>query len=70
MQEQLSGWVEHGMPRVKMKIGRNAGLDLERVRAARHAIGPDVELFVDANGAYSRLYQMQFQDDAVEESAQ
>ena len=24
------------------------------MRAAREAIGPDAELFVDANGAYSR----------------
>jgi len=28
------------------------------------------EALLAANGAYSRLYQMQFQDDAVEESAQ
>ncbi len=54
LQRQLEGWVERGIPRVKMKIGRNAGVDLERVRAARQAIGPDGELFVDANGAYSR----------------
>jgi L-alanine-DL-glutamate epimerase-like enolase superfamily enzyme len=54
LQKQLEGWVEHGIPRVKMKIGRNALLDVERVRAARQAIGSDAELFVDANGAYSR----------------
>jgi L-alanine-DL-glutamate epimerase-like enolase superfamily enzyme len=39
---------------VKMKIGRNARADPERVRAAREAIGQDAELFVDANGAYTR----------------
>jgi L-alanine-DL-glutamate epimerase-like enolase superfamily enzyme len=39
---------------VKMKIGRDARADLERVRGARQAIGADAELFVDANGAYSR----------------
>jgi L-alanine-DL-glutamate epimerase-like enolase superfamily enzyme len=54
LQTQLAGWVEQGIPRVKMKIGRDAQADLERVRAAREAIGPDTELFVDANGAYSR----------------
>jgi L-alanine-DL-glutamate epimerase-like enolase superfamily enzyme len=54
LQKQLGDWVERGIPRVKMKIGRNARLDLERVRAAHHAIGPEAELFVDANGAYSR----------------
>ena len=37
-----------------MKIGRHPADDLGRVRAAREAIGPDAELFVDANGAYSR----------------
>jgi hypothetical protein len=37
-----------------MKIGRDPGADFDRVRAARKAIGPDVHLFVDANGAYSR----------------
>ena len=36
---------------VKMKVGRDAGADPARVRAAREAIGPDVALFVDANGA-------------------
>jgi L-alanine-DL-glutamate epimerase-like enolase superfamily enzyme len=54
LQKQLSGWVEQGIPRVKMKIGRDARADIDRVRVARQAIGPDAELFVDANGAYSR----------------
>jgi L-alanine-DL-glutamate epimerase-like enolase superfamily enzyme len=57
---QLGGWAEAGFKAVKMKIGRDAAADVERVRAARHAIGPDVQLFVDANGAYTRkqaLYQ-------------
>lgn len=61
--QQLSGWVEQGIPRVKMKIGRDARRDLERVRVARDAIGHEPELFVDANGAYSRkqaLYQAEF----------
>ena len=54
LQRQFEGWVEKGISRVKMKIGRNAQEDLERVRTARMAIGTDTELFVDANGAYSR----------------
>jgi L-alanine-DL-glutamate epimerase-like enolase superfamily enzyme len=54
LQEQLSGWIEQGIPRVKMKIGRDPAADEARVRAARNAIGSEVELFVDANGAYSR----------------
>ncbi len=58
LRDQLSGWVEAGIPRVKMKIGRNPAEDIGRVRAARAAIGPDAELFVDANGAYSRKQAM------------
>jgi L-alanine-DL-glutamate epimerase-like enolase superfamily enzyme len=54
LQEQLGGWAREGIPRVKMKVGRDARADVARVHAAREAVGPDVELFVDANGAYSR----------------
>ena len=54
LEEQLSGWVARGIPRVKMKVGRDPGADPQRVRAAREAIGESAELFVDANGAYSR----------------
>ena len=51
---QLSGWVEQGIPRVKMKVGSEPERDPDRVNVARDAIGPDARLFVDANGAYSR----------------
>src|SRR5579885_3860423 len=54
LQNQLGGWVAMGIPRVKMKIGRDPDADPMRVAHAREAIGPDTELFVDANGAYSR----------------
>jgi L-alanine-DL-glutamate epimerase-like enolase superfamily enzyme len=54
LEEQLAGWASRGITRVKMKVGRHPGDDPERVRAARSAIGKDVQLFVDANGAYSR----------------
>lgn len=51
---QLAGWVDEGIGRVKMKVGRDPGADAARVAAARSAIGDDTELFVDANGAYHR----------------
>ncbi len=54
LQEQLGGWARSGVHMVKMKIGRDAPQDVERVAAARAAIGPGIELFVDANGAYTR----------------
>jgi L-alanine-DL-glutamate epimerase-like enolase superfamily enzyme len=54
LQLQLGGWAAEGIPAVKMKVGRDAGADRERVRLAREAIGPGAQLFVDANGAYDR----------------
>jgi len=54
LQKQLAGWAEQGIGAVKMKVGREPARDPERVRAARAAIGPDVALYVDANGACSR----------------
>jgi len=54
LQRQLGDWVADGIPRVKMKIGNHPDDDPTRVANAREAIGPDTELFVDANGAYSR----------------
>ncbi|MFI2614743.1 MULTISPECIES: enolase C-terminal domain-like protein [unclassified Streptomyces] len=56
---QLNGWV-HGqrIPRVKIKVGerwgRAAARDVSRVRTAREVIGPQAELYVDANGGYTR----------------
>jgi L-alanine-DL-glutamate epimerase-like enolase superfamily enzyme len=52
--ERCRRWVEQGIPRVKIKIGRNADQDVRRVATAREAIGADAQLFVDANGAYPR----------------
>jgi L-alanine-DL-glutamate epimerase-like enolase superfamily enzyme len=46
-----------------MKIGTHPEADLERVRAAREAIGPDAELYVDANGAYSRKQALAFAEE-------
>ncbi len=60
LRDQLSGWAADGISRVKMKIGRNPDDDFDRVRAARKAVGADVELFVDANGAYSRKQALKF----------
>jgi L-alanine-DL-glutamate epimerase-like enolase superfamily enzyme len=68
LQEQLGDWVQRGIPRVKMKVGSAPCEDPGRVRAAREAIGPSPELFVDANGAYTRKQALslaeRFRDDA------
>jgi L-alanine-DL-glutamate epimerase-like enolase superfamily enzyme len=52
--EQLGGWVEQGIPRVKMKISRDPSADPQRLDAARSAIGEHTELYVDSNGALGR----------------
>lgn len=70
--EEMRAYCRHGFRAVKMKVGRNSGVegsplramadrgvgevplaeDLARVRAVREAIGPDVRLMIDANGAW------------------
>ena len=59
LQAQLGGWARGGFRAVKMKIGAEPAHDVERVRAARAAIG-DIALYVDANGAYDRKQALAF----------
>jgi L-alanine-DL-glutamate epimerase-like enolase superfamily enzyme len=54
LKRQLTAWIDEGLTKVKMKIGSDPAADVSRVRSARDSIGPDAELFVDANGAYDR----------------
>ena len=56
---QLERWTgDLRIPRVKIKIGESWGTepsrDLARIAFARSVIGPDAELYVDANGGYAR----------------
>lgn len=46
-------WVDKGFPAVKMKIGGDANRDIDRVRAVREAVGPDLVLRVDANESFT-----------------
>lgn len=47
---QAQRWVDAGFPAVKVKIGKpDVREDVDRVTAVREVIGPDRELFVDAN---------------------
>jgi L-alanine-DL-glutamate epimerase-like enolase superfamily enzyme len=52
--EQLTNWASSGLRSVKMKIGRDPDHDLERVSAVQKALKGRAELYVDANGAYTR----------------
>jgi L-alanine-DL-glutamate epimerase-like enolase superfamily enzyme len=57
---QLEGWLEQGITRVKIKVGREQALDMMRVGMARRTIGDRCELFVDANSAYDRKNALYF----------
>ena len=69
LRDQLTGWTEAGIPRVKIKIGESRGTavhrDLARMSQARAAIGPDVELYVDANGGYGRKQAVRIMAEAA-----
>ena len=53
LHRQLSVWAQSGFKFVKMKIGRDRKQDPKRVSLARKAVGDAVQVFVDANGAYT-----------------
>jgi L-alanine-DL-glutamate epimerase-like enolase superfamily enzyme len=63
LRQQLGDWAEAGIRAVKMKVGREPDADPERVAEARDAIGPEVALFVDANGALSRKRALALADE-------
>jgi L-alanine-DL-glutamate epimerase-like enolase superfamily enzyme len=54
LRKQFEQWRDEGITRFKMKVGREPERDRHRVRVARETIGPEAELFVDANSAYGR----------------
>ncbi len=53
--ERARRMTERGWRAIKVKVGRHEHprADVERLRAVREAIGPDVWLSVDANGGYT-----------------
>jgi L-alanine-DL-glutamate epimerase-like enolase superfamily enzyme len=46
-------WVRQGFRILKMKAGHDVGVDVARVHQIRQAVGPEVELCVDANQAFT-----------------
>jgi o-succinylbenzoate synthase len=53
--EAATAAVERGFAALKLKVGAQAvETDIERIAAVREAVGPNIELRVDANGAWSR----------------
>ena len=51
--EKAGEFLQAGFRAVKLKIGRGVSTDSAHVEAVRDAIGGDVKLLVDANGAYT-----------------
>ena len=53
---EAMGWVDQGIKRVKIKVGKDFGQaereDIQRLEAVRRAVGDDVAIYVDANNGY------------------
>ena len=52
IERELRGHVEAGFDAVKIKVGRDFAVDIDRVRVARETLGPDRRLALDANNAW------------------
>ncbi len=63
--EKAREFLQQGFQAVKLKIGRGLGVDIEHVEAARSAIGSDIKLLVDANGAYTAAESIALAQDLV-----
>lgn len=66
LQQQVERWNEKNFRFVKIKVGRQPGEDIRRVELTREKLRDRVELFVDANGAYT-LKQALFYADTFAE---
>lgn len=54
--EQLQSYVDKGFKAIKMRVGvmdETVDYSIERVRAARKALGPDIKIMTDAHGTFS-----------------
>ena len=53
---ETTEWVEQGINRVKIKVGKDFGQsereDIQRVAAVRRSLGDDVAIYIDANNGY------------------
>ena len=59
--KEMEGYVGEGFQAVKMKVGGEAmATDVERVRAVREAIGPKVDLMIDANNKWNAYDAIRF----------
>jgi L-alanine-DL-glutamate epimerase-like enolase superfamily enzyme len=54
LREQVGEWANAGLRSMKIKVGLDKLADPGRVELVREIAGPEVELMVDGNGAYTR----------------
>jgi len=58
---EMEGYVREGFRAVKMKIGGEPlAVDVERVRAVRDAVGPGVDVLLDANNRWNAYEAIRF----------
>lgn len=53
MAEDALNIKKQGYPAIKIKLGRDGRKDVERIRAIRQAVGPEIPLRIDANQGWS-----------------
>jgi len=59
--KEMEGYVSEGFRAVKMKVGGEPmDMDAERVRAVREAIGPKIDLMIDANNKWNAYDAIRF----------
>lgn len=60
MAERARGYLGLGVRRLQVKVGDDPGRDLERLRAVRAEVGPELPLFLDANGGWTAAQARRF----------
>ncbi|MBN2089891.1 mandelate racemase/muconate lactonizing enzyme family protein [candidate division KSB1 bacterium] len=59
--DEMQGYVKDGFRAVKMKVGgADFNTDIERVKTVRDAIGPDIDLLLDANNKWYAFDAIRF----------
>lgn len=53
MAEDAVNIKQQGYPAIKIKLGRDGKVDVERIRAIRQAVGPEIPLRIDANQGWA-----------------
>lgn len=53
LSKEAKSYADQGFKAMKMKVGLGIKEDIEHVKLVREAIGPDIDLMIDANHAYN-----------------